>query len=53
MATHENTLRRAVQWANGYIRDRGTADLGDRSYDDLVDSFYALVEGSGDDEWAE
>jgi hypothetical protein len=44
MATHEQVLRTATSLANSYIAEQGDEILDDRSFDDLVNSFYGLVE---------
>ena len=44
MPTQEQVLRMASAFANAYIEEHGYEGLGERSFDELVDSFNALVE---------
>ena len=44
MPTQEQVLRMAMKFANAYIEEHGYEGLGERSFDELVDSFNAIVE---------
>ena len=44
MATHEQLLRMATSFATQFIADRGDDILDYRSFDELINSFYGLVE---------
>ena len=44
MANHEQLLRMATSMATQFLADRGDDILDDRSFDDLISSFYGLIE---------
>lgn len=46
MPTQEQVLRMATSFANAYIEDHGYDGLGERGFDELVDSFSAIVEAN-------
>ena len=54
MRTRHEALDSATAMATSYISDHGRDILEDRSFDDLVDRFYALtMEHSDDLDWVE
>lgn len=44
MATHEQLMRTATSMATAFIAERGDAILDDRTFDELTNSFYGLIE---------
>ncbi|MGL4396263.1 MAG: hypothetical protein ACRCS9_06980 [Hyphomicrobium sp.] len=54
MQTREHALERATEMANSYITEKGSKALGDQSFEDLVDRFFALIlEHNQDLDWVE
>jgi hypothetical protein len=54
MQTREQALESATEMANSYITEKGSEALGDRSFEDLVDRFLALIlEHNQDPDWVE
>lgn len=44
MANHEQLLRAATSMATAFLEEHGDEILDERTYDDVVNSFYGLFE---------